>query len=107
MLYVDANLERRTPKDIVRAVRQFAERSPADAIGFETDQFQQSLADQMQADGSACWKLWQVLQMPTGGAETEVPDSAVFAVHHATAIQVPRNARLPAAGRPVNGLPSR
>ena len=67
MFYVDANGERRNAKDIVRAVRQFADAHKPDAVGFETDQFQQLIADQMQADVPDMLKQWKVLQMPTGG----------------------------------------
>ena len=60
VLYVDANGERRNAKDIVRAVRQFADAHKPDAVGFETDQFQQLIADQMQADAPDMLKRWTV-----------------------------------------------
>ena len=72
MLYVDANLEPRNAKDIVRAVRQFAAVRRPEAIGFETDQFQQLLADQMQADAPDMFRQWTILQMPTKGVPKEV-----------------------------------
>jgi predicted phage terminase large subunit-like protein len=72
VFYINANGERRNAKDIVRAVRQFADAHKPDAVGFETDQFQQLIADQMQADAPDMLKQWKVLQMPTGGKPKRV-----------------------------------
>ena len=67
IFYVDANMERRNARDIVRAVRGFADKYHPDAIGIETDQFQELLASQMQAEDAGMLKQYTILKMPTGG----------------------------------------
>jgi predicted phage terminase large subunit-like protein len=72
MFYVDANLEPRNSRDVVRAVRQFADSHRPDAIGFESDQFQELLSQQMQADAPDMLQRWKILEMPTGGKPKQV-----------------------------------
>ena len=103
-LYVDANLEPRNAKDIVRVVRQFADLRRPEAIGFETDQFQQLLADQMQADDAG---HVSAVDDPADAHPRRAeggPHPPAFAVRHQPALQVPGDARLPAIGRSVDGF---
>ncbi len=72
VFYVDANLERRGTHQIVRAAREMASKYHPDGIGFETDQFQELVADEMQVQASDFCLHYNVLKMPTGGVNKQV-----------------------------------
>ena len=67
MFYVDCDMDRRNARDVVRAVRTFGNKYRPDGIGFETDQFQMLLKDQMEAEDAGMMQAFVVLKMPTGG----------------------------------------
>ena len=72
MFYVDAKMDRLNARDVVRSVRGFADLYRPDAIGFETDQFQELLGVQMQAEDAGMLQQFTILKMPTGGKPKHV-----------------------------------
>lgn len=81
-LYVlDADIKRRKPDSMIEAILSYARFRQYDAFGFETNQFQEFLADELKRHAREAGVKLYVLQYPTQPRQ-DWPDSAIAVGHY-------------------------
>lgn len=67
LFYVDCDMERRNPHKIVRDTRRMADMTKPFAVSFESDQFQDLIADEMESQCKDFAELYTILKISTSG----------------------------------------